>query len=223
MSIRKRPPPAASAIRSRGADLRGDGRDGRGFVPRVRAVLRAVGRLLGRARGRIARGGPTPRAARPVDHPALPAPAAPGAHVTAPHALEPLLRAILDELRGLRADLRTRGQPAPLTPEDRTTLQQLLPVIAATLGSGEFYSARDLRARVPRAAPGRRGSDAAAAGAHAATGGGHAASGYVVQRGTSKAGALLWHVVEVAANRNLSVPHAAALPMRRWRRELTDV
>ena len=58
-------------------------------------------------------------------------------------ALETLLRELVVEVRGLRTDLRTRGQPAPLTRQDLAIVRKLLPAIVGALGSEPFAS-RDL-------------------------------------------------------------------------------
>ena len=142
--------------------------------------------------------------------------------MTDPDAIETLLRAVLDELAALRADLRTRGQPAPLTPEDHAILRKLLPVIGGLYGSAEFYSAEICEHDAPALRLVAAGLTPRRLGRLLRRAADTPIGGYMVQRGPRRRAPLLWHVVEVAANTNLSVPHAASPPMRRWRREITD-
>jgi hypothetical protein len=60
-----------------------------------------------------------------------------------------LLRALLAEIRALRADLRPRPQVATLSRADRAHLARLLPVIAAGRGSALFTVAELLADDAP--------------------------------------------------------------------------
>jgi len=62
-----------------------------------------------------------------------------------------LLRELVAEVRGLRADLAQR-RPAVVTRTDRVRLAQLLPAIAATLGS-EIFTVHELFASSAPALP----------------------------------------------------------------------
>lgn len=60
------------------------------------------------------------------------------------HPIETLLRELVAEVRGLRADLARQGRPdSTLSRADRAQLAQMLPAIAGVYGP-ETFSARDL-------------------------------------------------------------------------------
>ena len=72
--------------------------------------------------------------------------------MSTPDQTETLLRELVTEVRGLRADMRQQRRPAAtLSRDDRAVLSRLLPAIAGALGSEPFTS-RDL----PYASPGLR-------------------------------------------------------------------
>jgi hypothetical protein len=63
---------------------------------------------------------------------------------SAPDSVESLLRELVTEVRGLRADLRERErQPRYLTRDDRDRLTRLLPALLGCYGS-EPFSSRDV-------------------------------------------------------------------------------
>ena len=61
-----------------------------------------------------------------------------------PDSVEALLRELVVEVRGLRADLAPRRPVSALSREDRTRLARMLPALLGVFGSEELFSSRDL-------------------------------------------------------------------------------
>jgi hypothetical protein len=114
-------------------------------------------------------------------------------NITATPTVELLLRELLTEVRGLRADLRER-QATSLSRADRALLARLLPAIGGALGSEPFPS-RDL----PTASPGLRvvlrGVSAKQIGRLLSRAEGVPIDGYIVERCGIEINVTLWRVV----------------------------
>jgi hypothetical protein len=108
-----------------------------------------------------------------------------------------LLRELIDQLIGLRADARDR-RPSPLTRQDRDPLARILPVVIGVCGS-ELFTARelvedesaDLRLVLAGQTPKRLGRLLQRAE-------GQRIGGFVVQRDGLEVGAVLWRIVAAA-------------------------
>lgn len=61
-----------------------------------------------------------------------------------PEPVEALLRELLSEIRGMRADLRG-GKASSLTRNDRVILERLLPAIGLLFPEEELFTAREVR------------------------------------------------------------------------------
>jgi len=115
--------------------------------------------------------------------------------------LEALLRELLAEMKGLRADLAARrSAPAALNREDRACVAGLVPVIGAIYGS-EKFAARDL---VDADAPPAlrlvtRGLTAQQLGSLFSRGAGQVIDGFVLERAGNELHATLWQVFRVPA------------------------
>lgn len=122
-----------------------------------------------------------------------------------------LLRELVAEIRGLRADLTQQRSTSTLSREDHAVLVRLLPAVAGAIGS-ELFSSAELCAHTASAVrlvcAGltvrqlgrllRRAVDTPVA-------------GYMVRRQGSEANAVLWQIFQVPefpGNENVFVPHA---------------
>jgi len=115
--------------------------------------------------------------------------------------IEALLRELVAEVRGLRADLAARrSAPAALNRADRARLARMLPAIAGVYGSDRF-AARDL---VDADAPPAlrlvtRGLTAQPLGSLFSRGAGVVIDGFVLERAGNELHATLWQVFRVPA------------------------
>lgn len=116
-------------------------------------------------------------------------------------ALIPLVEILIDELRGLRADMRReRPTTSTLSRGDRERLARLLPAIAGALGSTEFAS-RDLRADVPALRVALRGVSVKSIGRLLSRAEGIPIDGWVVERYGTEINVTLWRVLASVSNR----------------------
>jgi hypothetical protein len=115
-----------------------------------------------------------------------------------------LLRELIAEVKGLRADLSVRGQVlncpradiSSLSRADLALLGRLLPAIGGALGS-EAFLARDLFEHESAALRlVRRGLNAKRIGRLLHRAEGHAIDGYLIERAGVELGAILWRVVQ---------------------------
>jgi hypothetical protein len=121
-----------------------------------------------------------------------------------------LLRELVEQVKGLRADLsRDRRPSLTLTRADRALLARLLPAIGGALGS-DLFTARELLKHDSAALRlVTVGLNAKQLGRLLKRGEGHVIDGYLIQREGLELHAVLWRVVRVPAFstvENLSVP-----------------
>jgi hypothetical protein len=127
-----------------------------------------------------------------------------------PDALETLLRELITEVRGLRADLaRDRRPVTSLSRSDRTVLARLLPAIGGVVGS-ELFVTRDLFESDAAALQlVLRGLNAKQVGRLLRRGEGQAIDGYVIQRDGTELHAVLWRVVRAPEFLTVQKPHGS--------------
>lgn len=107
-----------------------------------------------------------------------------------------LLRQILTEIRGLRADLAPTGRRS-LSREDRARLARLLPAIAGTLGSELFLTADVCEHDAAALRLVRANLNAKQLGRLLRRAVNTPIDGYLVLHEGTEAGAVLWRVVQV--------------------------
>ena len=130
----------------------------------------------------------------------------------APDPVEALLRELVEQVRGLRADLAERRPATSLSRVDRERLARLLPAIGGTLGSEPFNSSEICEHDAAALRLGRAGLTAKQLGRLLRRAVGTPVGGYLVERLGEEAGAVLWRVVQVPEFlevENLFVPRGA--------------
>jgi hypothetical protein len=111
--------------------------------------------------------------------------------------LAALLRELIDEVRGLRADQAQARRPS-LSRVDRVALDRLLPAIAGVLGSEWFLASEAVKHPAPALRLVLQGISAKKLGRLLKRAAGQPIGGYLVTSGGTEAGVILWQVVQVA-------------------------
>ena len=113
-----------------------------------------------------------------------------------PNAVETLLRELVTEVRGLRADLRERRAAASLSRGDRALLARLLPAAGGVFGSEPFLT-RDLFESDSAALTlVLRGLNVRQVGRLFRRGEGLAIDAYMIQRDGVELHAILWRILK---------------------------
>jgi hypothetical protein len=114
--------------------------------------------------------------------------------------IEALLRELVTEVKGLRADLTRDGRRSHLTRADRDRLAQILPAIAGALGSEPFAS-RDLSDASPGLRVVLRGLSVKQIGRLLSRAEGVPIDGWLVERCGIEINVALWRVVATVSHR----------------------
>lgn len=124
--------------------------------------------------------------------------------------LVPLVEILIDEVRGLRADLRRdRPTTSTLSRGDRERMAAILPAAAGVLGSEQFNSADICESDEPALRLVSKGLNSRQLGRLLRRAAGRPIDGYMVQREGSAAGVALWRIFEVpgfSGNKKVLVP-----------------
>jgi hypothetical protein len=138
--------------------------------------------------------------------------ACPEDQATPPQAIVvDLLLELVEQVKGLRADLAQHRPPSSLSREDRVLLARLLPAIGGALGSELFTSADVCEHASAALRLVRAGMNAKQLGRLLRRAADTPVAGYLVKRQGSEAGAALWQISQVPefpGNEKVSVPHA---------------
>jgi hypothetical protein len=113
--------------------------------------------------------------------------------------VELLLRELVAEVRGLRADMRERRQDdrsVNLSRKDRAVLAKLLPAAGGVFGSEPFLTRDLFESDAAAVKLVTRGLNVRQVGRLFRRGEGHAIDGYAIQRDGEELNAILWRILK---------------------------